>query len=343
MEGRRVETSQSRTADMTCGCRAASWMEKRPAFKSGDWVAPLLLPRKMQFLFRVRPVRRLLTRLLGPEGIYEWVIARTRYIDGIFEGALSNGVTQVLIIGAGFDSRAVRFKTAERSVRVFELDAAPTQQAKLRQYRARGIAVPANVTFVAINFDKETIEERLRAGGFAVGAKTLVIAEGVFQYITPDAAHATLKAVKNLVGRGSWLVFDYAHASVLRGEGDAYGQKRMISGTMRFGESWQFGLEKEEVKPLLSRYALKVKDLKDPPALQRQYFVDQGGKALARINGTQSIVFAEKTGKGVIAARSVTKASTRSEGRPRRSLKIGAPTRSRRSGPSRGGRNLATS
>jgi len=294
MEGRRIETAQSRTADMTCGCRAASWMEKRPAFKSGDWVAPLLLPRKMQIMFKVAPARRLVTRIMGPEGVYEWVIARTKYIDGIFERALSISVTQVLIIGAGFDSRAVRFKTAERGVRVFELDAAPTQQAKIQQYRARGIAVPANLTFVAINFDKETIEERLKASGFAVGAKTLVIAEGVFQYITPDAAHATLRAVKDLVGLGSWLVFDYAHASVLRGEGDAYGQKRMVAGTKRFGESWQFGLEAGEVGPLLDKYDFALVEQKSPADLENAYFQGPDCHLLGRVNGTQSIAFAEK-------------------------------------------------
>lgn len=69
MKGRRIETTQSRTAEMTCGCRAASWMEKRAAFRSGDWVAPLLLPRKMQALFKVPVFRRLLTRVFGPEGV----------------------------------------------------------------------------------------------------------------------------------------------------------------------------------------------------------------------------------------------------------------------------------
>jgi len=294
MEKRRIESTQSRTADMTCGCRAASWMEKRPAFKSGDWVAPLLLPRKMQLMFAIPPVRRLLTRIIGPEGIYEWVIARTRYIDGIFERALLVGVTQVLIIGAGFDSRAVRFKADERGVRVFELDAAPTQQAKIQQYRARGIAVPTNVTLVAINFDKETIEERLRASGFGSGEKTLVIAEGVFQYITPGAAHATLKAVKDLIGLGSWLVFDYAHASVLRGEGDAYGQKRMIAGTKRFGESWQFGLEAGEVGPLLNTYDFALVEQKSPADLENAYLKGPDCRLLGRVNGTQSIAFAEK-------------------------------------------------
>ncbi|HUI70979.1 MAG TPA: SAM-dependent methyltransferase, partial [Spirochaetia bacterium] len=239
--------------------------------------------------------RSLLTRLFGPQGIYEWVIARTKYIDDVFERALADGITQVLVVGAGFDSRAVRFKTEDRGVRVFELDAAPTQEAKLHQYTARGITVPPNVVFVAINFDKETIDESLLKNGFCSGAKTLVVAEGVFQYLKPESARATFGAIKDLVGPGSWLVFDYAHASVLRGEGEAYGETRMTRGVNKYGESWQFGLDERDVEPLLREYAFHVKDLKSPQALEQQYFEGKDGNPLARINGTQSIVLAQKT------------------------------------------------
>ena len=300
MKKRRIETTQSRTADMTCGCRAASWMEKRPAFKSGDWVAPLMLPRKIQVLFKVAPLRRMLTKVFGPEGVYEWVIARTKYFDDVFERAMAGGVIQVLIIGAGFDSRAIRFKTGDRAVRVFELDAPTTQEAKRQQYKARGIAIPPNVSFVAINFEKESIAEKLLKSGFRRGTRTLVIAEGVFQYLRPEAAHTTLKTIGDLVGTGSWMVFDFAHASVLRGEGSTYGEKRMAQGVRKFGESWQFGLDEQEVRPLLLKYSFRLTDLKSPQALEECYFKGDDGKVFARINGTQSIVLAEKTRKSAL-------------------------------------------
>ncbi|MGA2614014.1 MAG: SAM-dependent methyltransferase [Spirochaetia bacterium] len=294
MKGRRIETTQSRTAEMTCGCRAASWMEKRAAFRSGDWVAPLLLPRKMQALFKVPVFRRLLTRVFGPEGVYEWVIARTRYIDGVFERALSSGFAQVLIIGAGFDTRAIRFKTGERGLKVFELDAPTTQNAKLGQYKARRIAVPPSVSFVAIDFEKESIRERLSESGFCAGARTLVIAEGVFQYLKPEAAMATLQAIKELAGAGSWFVFDYAHASALRGEGSSYGEARTVRGVRKLGESWQYGLDEQEVKPLLAKYSFTLVDLKSPRGLEDLYFKNEDGKVMASINGTQSIALAQK-------------------------------------------------
>jgi methyltransferase (TIGR00027 family) len=295
MQGRRIEKMQSRTAEMTCGCRAASWLEKRSAFKSDDWVAPLLLPRAMQVLFTIRPLRRLLTRVIGPEGVYEWVIARTKFIDQVFERALSSGVAQVLIVGAGFDTRAIRFKTDGRRIRIFELDASPTQAAKLEQYKARGITIPRNVSFVPINFEKESISKSLLKKGFRRGAKTLVVAEGVFQYLEPAAAHTLFATLRDLVGAGSTLVFDYAHASVLRGEGKAYGERRMTREVKKVGESWQFGLDKRDVVPLLSKYSFRMVELHSPSALESRYFRGRDGRVFARINGTQSIVLAEKS------------------------------------------------
>jgi O-methyltransferase involved in polyketide biosynthesis len=119
-------------------------------------------------------------------------------------------------------------------------------------------------------------------------------------------------AIRELVGVGSWVVFDYAHASVLRGEGGAYGEKRMAQGVRKFGESWQFGLDEREVKPLLLKYSFRLTDLKSPHALEEKYFRGEDGKAFTRINGTQSMVLAERVVKAASATRPTPK-SSRSE------------------------------
>jgi O-methyltransferase involved in polyketide biosynthesis len=82
------------------------------------------------------------------------------------------------------------------------------------------------------------LEFELKESGFNKGKKTLVILEGVLQYLKPEAVYATLNTIKNHVGAGSWLVFDYAHASVLRGEGNLYGETRIMKEANKYGESW---------------------------------------------------------------------------------------------------------
>lgn len=235
MAPRRIETTTSRTAEMCCMCRAASNLESDLHYRSGDWVAQELLPRKIQWVFKLPPARHLLIKAFAPEGVYEWVIARTKYIDVLFAKACSEGFSQIVFFGAGFDTRGIRFQADLKGLLVFELDAPTTQGAKIEQYRKRGVAVPANLIFVSVNFEKESISERLTRSGFCKGMRTLVVLEGVTQYLEPAAISTMLQTISDEVGKSSWLVFDYAHASVLKKEGDeyAYGQRRMIKETQK--------------------------------------------------------------------------------------------------------------
>ena len=121
MAGRRIEATASRTVEITCGYRAASSMEDNLLYRTDDWVAKLLLPRKLQLLFRIPFSRTLMIRMLGPRGMYEWVIARTRYVDAVFARAATRGFTQVLLLGAGFDSRAIRSRIAKRFTRPLDI------------------------------------------------------------------------------------------------------------------------------------------------------------------------------------------------------------------------------
>lgn len=233
-------------------------------------------------------------RVIFPQGIYEWVIARTKYIDDMFIRASSKGFSQVLLFGAGFDTRSIRFQSELQGAKFFELDAPTTQNAKIEQYRKRGIPVPNSVVFVPINFEKESAADRLQDSGFCKGLKSLVIMEGVLQYLKREAAHATLQIIKDQVGKGSWLIFDYAYESVLRGDGKLYGEDRMTKGIAKFGESWQFGLEEHDVEAFLEKYGFRVLDRKSPKDLEETYFRNENGIVIGRVNGTQSIIMAEK-------------------------------------------------
>lgn len=292
MCARRIESTASRTADMTCGCRAMSFYEHSPLYKGSDWVAPKLLPRKMQPFVRIGMTRMLLRKVMGPQGVYEWVIARTRYIDNALVRACQGGFSQVLIFGAGFDSRAVRFKTELKGMRLFELDAPTTQRMKVEQFRLRAVEIPSNVTFVPINFETELVEEKLVQSGFKRNQRTLVILEGVLQYLNPEAVNATFTTIQNMVSSGSRIIFDHAYAFVVRGEGNVYGQERMIDGVNRFGESWQFGLDETEVKGFVEKYDMNLIDQKSPRELEVLNFKGADGVVRAKINGTQGIAMA---------------------------------------------------
>lgn len=170
MTGRRIDTTPSRTAEWTCASRAASSLESDSHYRCDDRIALLLVPTFLKILLRSPSFRRLLSPVMTPKGVYEYTIARTKYLDGVFREVLTQGFDQALIFGAGFDTRALRFQKEAENPLIFELDVPFTQKAKLDQYARRGLSIPANVTFIPVDFDRESLSEKLEKARFGRGA-----------------------------------------------------------------------------------------------------------------------------------------------------------------------------
>ena len=199
---------------------------------------------------------------------------------------------QVLLFGAGFDTRAPRFQAAAQQARIFELDAPLTQQAKLQQYRKRGLDIPPNVVFIAIDFDREPLPDKLEAARFHKGRKTLFVLEGLLMYLEPESVRTTFQTIQAYAGTGSWVVFDYVRASVLQREHALYGEAGVAQMVSKAGEQWRFGLDPDEVASFMADFGFQVSDHKDAPGLEAMYFQDADGLLAGRINGTHCIVTA---------------------------------------------------
>ena len=294
---RRIESRTSRTAEWICMSRALSFLEENGCFKSDDYIAPSLLPTFLRILFRISYFRRLFVRKMPAKGIYEYVIARTKYIDAVFKEALARGFGQIVLFGAGFDTRALRFSNQAGDAKVFELDAPATQEAKIGQYHRRGFDVPASLVFVPIDFEREPIRVGLEKAGFDKEKRSLFILEGVLMYLQPESVHETFRAMQGLAAAGSEIVFDYVYASVLRGEGGCYGEKGMVETVSKAGEGWRFGIEKGGANSFLAEYRMYVADEKDSAGLEEAYFKDcaaskkkTADNRLGRVNGTHCLV-----------------------------------------------------
>jgi methyltransferase (TIGR00027 family) len=231
---------------------------------------------------------------MAPTGLYHFVVARTKYVDGVFRQALAELFAQVLIFGAGFDTRALRFQQDSRNSRIFELDVPATQSAKISQYRKRSLAVPANLTFIPIDFDKESLLAKLRDAGFQKGQRSLFVLEGLLMYLQAESVDATFRTIQEYGGEGSWVVFDYVYASVLRREKLYYGESEVMTSVTRTGEKWHFGIERGKLGEFLSTYGLNTMDEKDAQELERTYFTDASGRIVAHVNGAHCLVTAEK-------------------------------------------------
>lgn len=218
------------------------------------------------------------TERRGP-GVNGFLIARERYIDDVLQNFLEHGLEQLVILGAGYDSRAYRFNLA--GVKVFEVDHPATQADKLEKLQVIFGKIPEHVTYVPVDFNTQTLEARLLESGYGPQRKTLFIWQGVIMYLTQEAVDATLSFVVNHSGKDSAIVFDYIYRSAL----DAQKQSE-IKGMRRYrfmtGEGLTFGIPRGAAESFLKERGFRdVKD-SDTDFLKATYFIGRNaGRAIA--------------------------------------------------------------
>jgi methyltransferase (TIGR00027 family) len=123
-----------------------------------DSFAEYFLPPHFRFFIRFDKIRANTKKKLARfmPGMHEYMIARTLFFDELFVNALNDGTPQIVLLGAGYDSRAYRFSGLNRGSHVFELDMAHTQDRKKRCLKGGRIPIPREVAFVPVNFTKES-------------------------------------------------------------------------------------------------------------------------------------------------------------------------------------------
>jgi methyltransferase (TIGR00027 family) len=282
------------TAAFICLARAASYKDKRECYNGPDNIAYKLTPNKLKPIIRSRRLFSILNRWLYAKGSYEYVIARTKYIDSAFKQALEEGFDQIVVFGAGFDSRAIRFAQFNKATTIFEVDAPTTQQEKIKAFKSRKISHPANLVYVPVDFDKEQLEDKMAQAGFKAGRKTLFTVEGVTMYLTVEGIESTFRFISDSSAKGSIVVFDHIYAGVLRGENRYYGEEGMVESVAKAGEKFQFGLEEGEAKVFVGKFGFSLKECCGVRQLLERTFKNSKGELVAKMNGTHAIVTAVK-------------------------------------------------
>src|SRR5271169_1923318 len=184
-------------------------------------------------------------------------IARTRWIDDALVAALAKGIRQVVILGAGFDCRAFRIPEVRRA-EIFEVDhpqTFATKRAQLAKFIARE---PANLTFVQIDFNRQSLEDVLRQAGFDPSQPSIFLWEGVTNYLTAEAVVSVLRFVASCAA-GSELIFTYVHRSALDHSATFPDAEKLLRSLKEIGEPWTFGLLPDEVSSFLSNTGLRLR------------------------------------------------------------------------------------
>ena len=199
-------------------------------------------------------------------GAVEFIIARERYIDDYLKNSLDDGLDQVVILGAGFDTRAYRIPGIEKT-HVFEIDHPATQAVKLEKLHEVIHTLPSHVTFVPVDFDTQSLDQRLLTNGYNEQGKTLFIWQGVTYFLTAQGVDNTLAFVAKHSGAGSSVIFDYFYNETLRDTKHGYG-KAMRRAAKLSGEDYMFGIDEGQIEPFLTQRGfhdvrnIEIQDLK---------------------------------------------------------------------------------
>jgi methyltransferase (TIGR00027 family) len=208
--------------------------------------------------------------LRGP-GVMGFLVARERHIDEFLQACLADGLEQLVILGAGFDARAYRFDFEGR-VKVFEVDHPATQATKRARIRQIFGREPEHVVYVPIDFNTQSLAQRLAEAGYAGTGRTLFIWQGVTQYLTPAAVDATLAFIAGHSGPGSAVIFDYMYTALLDGTVKRGEVAKMRRDRWMFGEDFQFAIPQGAVTAFLEQRGFtRVQDA-DHEFLHRVYF-----------------------------------------------------------------------
>lgn len=294
MANQPVERKPSDTALFNAMRRTIACKEYQNSRFGADYLAEYFLPAKFRFFLRFKSIRVKTRARLDSffPGVNEYVIARTTYFDGLFLEALKNRTPQIVLLGAGYDSRAYRFAMQNQGTQIFELDSAPTQERKKECLKKAKIAIPPQVAFVSINFNREALQEVLGMAGWQDSQKTLFLWEGVSYYLNPGSVDQTLDFFSQSAQPGSLLAFDYMISISEENVGEYYGAKEMIQSMQEHhsDEGLTFAVEEGRIGSFLAHRNLKLVEHVDPDELEKSFLTTDEGALIGKVAGHFRIV-----------------------------------------------------
>jgi methyltransferase (TIGR00027 family) len=286
------------TAEAAAAIRAAGTTERDSTLRGPDDLAARFVGNhaKLTALVKVPLLRRLAPRLaerLVP-GSFWFELARVKHMDALLRAEIAAGARQLVILGAGFDTRAHRFAEQLADVVTFEVDhpiTAALKRARVEEVFGR---LPAHVRYVELDFNRGDLGAALRAAGYCADLRTFVIWSGVTAYLEPLGVDAVLRWFAGTAPDSS-IVFDYAFREAVDGDDSFHGAAPLRHRVAEGGEPLKFGIPQGAAAGFLAERGLELVSDLPPEELRARYLVRSDGRLAGRPYGFVSIAHARVT------------------------------------------------
>jgi methyltransferase (TIGR00027 family) len=274
---RRVASRQSDTAEINAAQRAAEALLPADRRLFHDPYARSFVGRPGYRLLSSTPgVARVALQLLDrwAPGLHVHILLRARYAMERVKQAAWEGADQVVLLGAGFDTTAMRHDRPR--VTFYEVDSPPTQRAKRERLERHGLEPRHPTVYVPCDFERDSVGELLADGGFDRERRSVVVWLGVSMYLTRQAFDRALGEVAEVCGPRSNLVLDYIDPAVIDGSSPYVGARRLRRSVARRGEPYRLGFAPEELSAALHERGFEVTEHLRTPELAERYGGEDG-------------------------------------------------------------------
>jgi len=175
--------------------------------------------------------------------------ARSRIAEEALSEAVERGIRQIVILGAGLDTFALRNPHAARQIRVFEVDHPATQAWKRQRLAEAQLVPPSWLIFVPIDFERDNLREKLFSAGFQQSSPAFFTWLGVVPYLTEDAIDSTLDYMASI--QNSEVVFDYMEPPEAFPDEMREFAKERAAQLEKIGERWASRFEPAGIAAIL--------------------------------------------------------------------------------------------
>jgi methyltransferase (TIGR00027 family) len=246
-----MKTIYSRTVEKADGFQFARWSAGAKAVEDQLPEAERVIHDPLARWYAGRAGMGMVARMQAINPTLRRAIAlRARYFDDEARRCLREGCEQVVLIGAGYDSRFLRLPEFRR-IRIYELDLASTQAVKKAATRRLLGGLPPNVSYVTADLSRQAVTDRLRDAGFLPQRRTLFVWEGVSLFLNRDIIEETLGRLAGL-GAGHRLVFDFVPPELVENETGHRGNRELLRLCAEIGEPLTFGCAPGEMTRILA-------------------------------------------------------------------------------------------
>ena len=215
-------------------------------------------------------------RYLAPAATHlrAFLVARSKFAEDALACAIQKGVHQYVILGAGLDTFAYRNPYSPEDLHIFEVDHPATQAWKQERLQAVGIPVPASLSFAALDFETDSLEDQLPKAGFKTGEPAFFSWLGVTMYLAPGTVMNILKSIAGLARPSSEIVFDYALYQGLLNPRQLLSYQVRAERLTRVDEPWKSTFEPDRLAASLKSIGFSVEEDLGMEGINARFFQD---------------------------------------------------------------------